>query len=357
MRVPYFYIIRHIGSGKRYVGSSWGKKTNPSQLLKEDGYTTSSKYVNKIIESEGISSFQIEVIITEEELQIPFNDHRTVLEYETWFQNFNDCAGSPDWFNKRNNNLKNHNYALYDNEVRIRHKEIMNDPVLREKIKRLALERYGVDHHAKTLESRKKMSEYWLSIDSNPYELCDKEKHKEIMNDPILWEKIRKGWLDRYGGHPMQNKEIKQRSVESNRRKFGVDNHSQTEEFRTFMSDNNPMYDRNKALNHIHSMKTTGSKISSALQEVQKVECPHCGKTGKGMGAMYQWHFDRCRSNSKSGLIRKKKYSKIDVIDKEGNVSQITKEDLNSQKAIYGEFKDDWKYVRLNSGFGKRRDR
>lgn len=355
MRVPYFYIIKHINTNRFYVGSAWGKKVNPDQLLKEGGYMTSSSYVHKIIKEDGLKSFVIDTIITEEELQIPFNNIRTVLEYETWFQNFHDCASSVKWINKRNNNFKNHNWPLYDVEVKKKHKEIMNAPETIEKKKKTSLLNHGVDHYSKTEEFKISMSQYWTDRDSNPYELCDKNKHREIMNDPLLWDQIRETQNLIYGGHPMQNDAVKQKSIDTNISKYGVDNYTKTDDFRNQMSTNNPMYDRDIAIKHFSMAAATGKKISAVLSKINDVTCPHCGKSGKGTGAMYQWHFDRCKFNGGIGLIRAKKHSLIEVIDSDGNITKISKKTLSDQKIEYGLYKGDWKYVLLNTRLGNSR--
>ena len=55
--IPYFYKIRQKSTGKIYVGSQYGIKSNPENLLIE--YFTSSKIVNHIIKTEGKDSFEI----------------------------------------------------------------------------------------------------------------------------------------------------------------------------------------------------------------------------------------------------------------------------------------------------------
>ena len=54
---PYFYKIKHLPSGKYYIGSQYGKNSDPSNLW--NSYTTSSKYVQELIESTGKDSFRI----------------------------------------------------------------------------------------------------------------------------------------------------------------------------------------------------------------------------------------------------------------------------------------------------------
>lgn len=66
-RTPYFYIIKHKPSGMLYAGSRWKKNCHPDELLKPDGYLTSSRIIKEIIKDEGIDSFEVYLILTESE--------------------------------------------------------------------------------------------------------------------------------------------------------------------------------------------------------------------------------------------------------------------------------------------------
>lgn len=59
---PYFYRIKHISTGRIYVGSQYGKRANPGNFFKT--YFTSSRVVHQLIQEEGIESFSIEKIIS-----------------------------------------------------------------------------------------------------------------------------------------------------------------------------------------------------------------------------------------------------------------------------------------------------
>ena len=56
---PYFYIIRHIPTSKYYVGCKFGKDATPLNLMKPDGYHTSSNLVSNLIKEYGLDSFEI----------------------------------------------------------------------------------------------------------------------------------------------------------------------------------------------------------------------------------------------------------------------------------------------------------
>jgi hypothetical protein len=95
---PYFYIIRHKSSGVYYAGSKRSKHSNPDNLLKENGYTTSSKVVNQIIADEGITSFEIVKIRV-------FDTPEQAYQYETRFLKRVNAANNPSFLNMHNNNL------------------------------------------------------------------------------------------------------------------------------------------------------------------------------------------------------------------------------------------------------------
>lgn len=100
--MQFFYIITHKPTGLKYAGSRVGKKADPSMLMKEGGYLTSSKEVKAMIAADGLDSFQVDDVITQDEINIPFG--MTAADYETWFLQHNDCAKSDMWLNKHNNN-------------------------------------------------------------------------------------------------------------------------------------------------------------------------------------------------------------------------------------------------------------
>lgn len=58
---PYFYKLKHIPTGRYYVGCQYGKNSHPTNLM--DTYLTSSRYVRNLIEVDGITAFQVVYII------------------------------------------------------------------------------------------------------------------------------------------------------------------------------------------------------------------------------------------------------------------------------------------------------
>lgn len=96
-RTPYFYIIRLSSTGQQYAGCKWGKNCQPEQLLKPDGYHTSSPMVKRLIEEHGLDAFEVVETKTEAECCID------VRLYETKFLQDNKCASSSGWLNSHNN--------------------------------------------------------------------------------------------------------------------------------------------------------------------------------------------------------------------------------------------------------------
>jgi hypothetical protein len=295
----YVYIIRHNPSDRFYVGSQYGKNASSKSLLSETGYQTSSTSVRKLIEKDGLNSFSIVEIIEEEDLQIPFNDCRKVYEYETFLQEINEVNKSQKWLNVVVNNKYNFNYPLLIPETKAHHLQICQSPENKAKVLQGCIDKFGM-HYSKTTDFKTFMTDYWEERGTNPYELCDKEKHREKMNDPIMWERIHDNWDKNWvGGHPLRDSRGIEKSQATNLSKYGVDNYAKSEEFREEMRTNNPMHLQVNIDSHRKAMaivKETG-KIKEALKHTPIIECPHCRKTGKGTGAMFQWHFDRCKQN------------------------------------------------------------
>jgi len=93
---PYFYVIKHKETGKYYAGSRTAKNSNPSELLKEDGYHTSSIIVKKIITITGLKSFEVVRIKT-------FNTPNEAYDYETRFLKKVNAANNINFLNLHNN--------------------------------------------------------------------------------------------------------------------------------------------------------------------------------------------------------------------------------------------------------------
>lgn len=214
---PYFYIIRHIPSNKMYAGSRWGKGCNPLEFMRQNGYTTSSKVVNKIIQEEGLNSFEILRIDT-------YCDGLHVYNYEQTFLETNNCASSNMWFNKHNgmglsdwlyvNNIKNPmelpEFVLKSNQTKIKkygNKNYNNSE--KATLSRVAtlIEKYGVDNIMKVPNIASKMV-----------------ANRSISN-------VEKYGVENTSLLPHVKKKISETTIANNQQKYGVNGYFETEEF------------------------------------------------------------------------------------------------------------------------------
>ena len=156
MTTPYFYIIKHKPSGKKYAGSRWQKNCHPSELLQKNGYTTSSEYVNLLIQNDGIESFEIVDIIETE----------SAYEYETKFLIENDCAQSEQWINKHNNK--------FDIETMV--------PYGSEEFKSIMIEKYDVDNCMKVPEFKYKQKKSEKNTLKQKYNVQHNQQIPEVKN-------------------------------------------------------------------------------------------------------------------------------------------------------------------------------
>lgn len=149
--IPYFYVIRHKKSGKLYAGSKTSQiSANPRKFMVIGGYLTSSKIVKSIIEKEGIDSFEVIQLITQDEVSIP------ITEYETIFLKENNVATDENWFNCHENeklnftdeNQMNKVWASY--KLRTGYDHPMYNPKVVEKLRETSnkkmIEKYGVEN-------------------------------------------------------------------------------------------------------------------------------------------------------------------------------------------------------------------
>lgn len=93
---PFFYIIRHISSGKLYVGYKAEQKTcNSLTFMSNEGYQTSSKIIKEIINNEGLMSFEVDRIRH-------FSQGDIARDYESRFLNRVNAMNNPLFINQSN---------------------------------------------------------------------------------------------------------------------------------------------------------------------------------------------------------------------------------------------------------------
>lgn len=97
---PYFYIIEDVIDKKYYAGSKYAIDADPKQLLKDDGYLTSSSVVQNEISKKGLNNFTIIKIKT-------FETGDEAYSYETRFLKKVNAKDNPSFYNNHNNNGPN----------------------------------------------------------------------------------------------------------------------------------------------------------------------------------------------------------------------------------------------------------
>ena len=95
MSTPYFYIIQHSITKKYYAGCKINSHANPSNLMTENGYQTTSKIIKNLIREDGLASFVI--------LRIKcFKTAEQALSYESRFLLKVNAAENIKFFNLHN---------------------------------------------------------------------------------------------------------------------------------------------------------------------------------------------------------------------------------------------------------------
>ena len=265
---PYFYIIRHIDSGKLYAGSKWAIGCHPNTFMVPGGYTTSSTIINSILKSQGLNAFEI--------LRIDTNcDGLHVYEYETGFLTCNNCAQSDNWFNVHNNTGMA--FGL---------------PGFEEKSKTSKLKKYGVEHamHSKIIREKTKQTN------------IKKYGVEYTCLSPVVQEKSKQTFNLKYGvNNPFQAAEIKEQIKQSNIEKYGVEHTSQVPEFKEKQKQTNmERYGVTSTLANLE-IRNKGKQTLLEIYGVDniskvQVTCPHCFKIG-GKNGMTSKHFDNCTKN------------------------------------------------------------
>lgn len=233
--IPYFYIIEHIYSGKKYAGAKWsGAPTkfsrngcHPLELLHPSGYHTSSETINAIITEEGLEAFKILEIIEETCM-----NGLSAYEYESKFLQDNDIAGKQDcWFNKHNN--------------------LGTKFCDREHYAYIMLERYGVDHPTKSLELLEKgklTCQKNYGVDSPAKSPTVQEKMKSANRKlrgvdyaaqaPEVIAKAKSTRVERYGvEHMLQDPACIEKQRLTMQQRHSVDNFGQTDTSKHIVSE------------------------------------------------------------------------------------------------------------------------
>ena len=225
---PYFYIIKNISTGIMYAGSKYGQNAKPSLLLKTNGYTTSSKIINNIINTSGIESFEILRIDT-------FCDNMHPYDYETVFLNTHNCASSPEWYNQHNNDkllaFGTEKFSQYMISIYGCHNAAQS-VIIKDKISITLKNRYGARYN-KEKWSQTMQSKYGVLHNSKIPGFGDKVKQTKLekygATNYVNTDKAAITKFATYGDSRFNNREA---AYNTNLSKYGVQHISQCEFFR-----------------------------------------------------------------------------------------------------------------------------
>lgn len=298
--MPYFYIIRHKETGRLYAGSKTSKvNAFPDLFMKPNGYTTSSKIVNSIIEKEGLDAFEVVELIEQKDCSIP------VYDYETNFLVEVNATYDPMWLNCHNNdglnfaNPEQMKLVIEQYEERTGYKTPMRDPEIIERRNQLFLERYGVENPAKNEEVRLKMESTCEQRHGYKNPFYDEQKQKEMQEANL------KVVREKYGTNStLAVPEIREKATQTLLEKYGVDNAAKSPEL--VQKAQNKREDTFKEkygmdVASAGSLPWVAEKIKNTINS-NKIECPHCGKI---VPRGNSYHFDNCRSHSNPEIRHK----------------------------------------------------
>jgi len=214
---PYFYIIRHITSNKMYAGSRWAKGCNPSEFMVLDGYTTSSKIINEIIQQEGLDSFEILRIDT-------YCDGVHVNKYEQTFLETNNCALSNIWFNKHNG-LGLADWLFVNDIVNAMQLPECVFKSNKTKTKKYGNENYNNSEKATLSRISTLLEKYGVDNIMKVSTICSKSlSNRNISN-------FEKYGVSNTSSLPNVKKKISETTISNNQQKYGVNGYFETEEF------------------------------------------------------------------------------------------------------------------------------
>lgn len=208
---PFFYIIQDTINGIYYAGSRWAKNASVTTFMTRSGYKTSSKIVKQLIEESGLGRFTIRKIKL-------FETEESVRDYETKFLIKVDAKNNPKFYN-----LSNGIDMSLDSEI------------VREKMKKTNLERYGYESSLGCKEIREKIKETNL------------ERYGSIspLGNGEIREIIKNTNLERYGeDNPSKNVKVKEKRKNTFIENYGVDHPSKTIEVKEKISKSNREYYR-----------------------------------------------------------------------------------------------------------------
>ena len=276
--IPYFYLIEHNLTGKRYAGAKWGANANPETFFVD--YFTSSNIVKSIISAEGPAAFSIIELVTD------FGSFASAYEYETEFLKSNDCAHDLNYFNGHNNELFSFGTSEYEDYMmknygvkhvsqlessNINRREtntkkygsthLYGSEYFKQKSKETVLKKYGVENVSQADEVKRKKEETFMK---NFGAKCN-------MGTDKFKAEVKETVLKKYGVENVsQLDSVKRKKEETSLKKFGTTHWTKTDEGRKRMSD----------------------RVKGVPKP--KIACKYCGMM-VSKGLLNRWHNENCK--------------------------------------------------------------
>ncbi len=340
IRVPYTYLIRHKESGNLYHGSRTAKNCHPDELLKENGYHSSSKIIKEMIKEQGLEAFEIVNIEV-------YSDIREARLAEEKYHKEYDVRGNVYYFNQHNAGEKfsttgikcAHSKETIEKISNTLLKYFADNPEIAKKhSEKLKGRPSGMKGHIMSEEQRSKISKArYEMIERNPNVILKGKDHpmygKKHTEETL--DKLRKASTKLWENEEYRNKVTESLSGENNpnygksmseeqKKKLSEAHKGKThsEETKKKMSESGKL----KKLSEDHKQKIANSnknkivseetrkklsnaqkgkkaseetkkKMSDSQKKRAKLTCPHCNKQTDS-GNAKQYHFDKCKQKT-----------------------------------------------------------
>lgn len=232
---PYFYIIQEISTGIYYAGARWAKGCHPDELLKENGYWTSSKIVNKLLEENGLESFTIRKIRF-------FETPEETLNYEINFLLRVKAKNNNRFYNMHNGDL----LLPYGSEGFITYmirtygvKNCSSIDWVKEKKKETKLKNFGDENYNNREKAKETNNKKYGGnapfcsksvIEKFEDDNMEKYGYKWPMEREDVREKRKKTFMEKYGADiPLKNPAVKLKAEKTLIEKHNCEHNSQIE--------------------------------------------------------------------------------------------------------------------------------
>lgn len=246
---PYFYIIQHKSSGKYYAGCKYAQDANPSKFMIEGGYITSSPIIKKIIEDQGLSSFDIKKIRV-------FETPDETREYETRYLQKVNARNNIRFYNTHNND----GYMDRTKQKEYFQQRYMVDSPfeseeLRVKSQNTLMKNYGVEYPMQSEIIKKRFIDTNINRYGVPYPMMNENiKNKQRLTNEQL-----------YGvQNQFQRFEVKETTKATNKTRYGNEFPQRTQNIKDRTKNTNIM-----RYNHEYPMMDTNTKQKQSLTNRQ----------------------------------------------------------------------------------------